>query len=427
MSFAVRLVSIAFAFVVVGFALAAPAQADDAMPLHRAVAEGAVSVRVHGLGASSGDALEVSLRRLVPRSLRVSIAPGTIFRSKNPAAQDMAGARFRGVRAGATSYTPSSEALLDDDAERVMIVEAYCMNFHRANPTRADEFTVAAPGPGLAVLLEEAIRDRRDSRVTQAALWIARDGVSDAELARRFPVGPTDLVEARRWLAAANARPPKPASDPVPAAPAGPGGADSGPPEAYRLGEHGGMTFPDGATFDIGPNMVLFAREEGVVGVDGRGRRWVSRRSRYDGVERVVFVLDGAPPPPPAGAGQKPPATPAPGGAPTPAQAPSAASIDARYRLSVSKAAGAGFFDVPGQPFAASAGLKVGRGPTADRAQIEFAGLTCRPSCDFEIHTDGTLLVSDEGVRATDASKKAWISRRVSLDGKSVVVFLPAP
>jgi len=54
---------------------------------------------------------------------------------------------------------------------------------------------------------------------------------------------------------------------------------------------------------------------------------------------------------------------------------------------------------------------------------VRYAGLVFREACTVNIEEDGTLLVDKTDVGAVDANGRAWRSRSVSLNGKTVIAF----
>jgi hypothetical protein len=92
-----------------------------------------------------------------------------------------------------------------------------------------------------------------------------------------------------------------------------------------------------------------------------------------------------------------------------------------RFRLEPSKS-NAGFFKIPGAPFAAEAGLITEIMFNGD----SFAGLgPLAKGTKLTIGDDGTLLVSREGIVVTDKAGIKWASHKVNMNGMETIVFLP--
>ncbi|MCC7137599.1 MAG: hypothetical protein IT460_04130 [Planctomycetes bacterium] len=178
---------------------------DPVLHLHDAVAQGKVSVEVTAIGGSTGDTVQISVKRLGKDPIHLDLAPGTVFRNVAGTVQDMAGSRIKGERVGASAYTPAVQISLVDDQPHVYVVEAYCMDFHKANPGAGDKFRMEAPTAETTGFMTAAVASGRSIQQVQAALWIKRDGVGDTELMARFPVSAADLKATRQWLANPNA------------------------------------------------------------------------------------------------------------------------------------------------------------------------------------------------------------------------------
>jgi hypothetical protein len=97
------------------------------------------------------------------------------------------------------------------------------------------------------------------------------------------------------------------------------------------------------------------------------------------------------------------------------------ANLERRFRLEPSQRS-KGFFSIPGEPFEAEAGLGTEIVPNGG----SFAGIGLFPKgTKLIIEADGTLSVNREGLVVSDKAGKKWLSRKVKLNGKELVVFLP--
>ncbi|MFA6233565.1 MAG: aspartyl protease family protein [Bacteroidota bacterium] len=196
-----------------------PSFSQNVMPLHEAVQAGLVEMRVTGRGNSSGDAIQLELRRSdeaedeegLPLDLDLSFEPGTVFRCLNPAAQDMIGSALRGEMISETEYRPTLKITLSDDALHRYLVEAYCLDFNKANPSTTDEFRIEAPDTDLAVLLREGKARSARVEVLQAAIWQTRGDVTDVTMMSRFPVDESMLDNARFLISTVRSDAPPPA------------------------------------------------------------------------------------------------------------------------------------------------------------------------------------------------------------------------
>lgn len=176
------------------------AHAENAVPLQKAVMEGQAQLTITGLGGSAGDTIRITVQRKVPETLKLTLAPGTVLRSISGKAQDMVVAAIKGERVDATTYRPATEIVLTDDDNHQYIVEAYCLDFRKANPTSKDRFALFPCDTRSANLILMGKEAKLPIGVIQSALWIDREGVSSSELKRRFPVGDDDIKAARMLL-----------------------------------------------------------------------------------------------------------------------------------------------------------------------------------------------------------------------------------
>lgn len=188
-------VTVCFLFCGQSVAIAGPP-----IPLHEAVRDGSVKLSVTGLGGSTGDVIQVVAQRQSKEVLRISLSPGTVFRSLSGTVQNMAGATIKGERVTDKTYRPSAEIILADDSEHTFVVEAYCMDFHKANPGTKDRFDVTPPDDRTVQVLAAGRKLSASVKVIQSALWIDRDGAPPEQLKQRFSVNDQDLVAAHALL-----------------------------------------------------------------------------------------------------------------------------------------------------------------------------------------------------------------------------------
>jgi len=178
--------------------VATTAFAQVAIPLDQAVRDGKVSVRVYGLGGSTGDSLEIAVQSRVSDVLRLSITPGTVFRCSG-GAQDMVAATVKGLRLSGSTYSPTSVIHLDPQQQRTYVVEAYCLDFHKDNPGTGDTFRVGTLDRKSERILRAGSQESASIGAIQSALWMDR-GVSTSRLRGRLPVSDDDVRQAREIL-----------------------------------------------------------------------------------------------------------------------------------------------------------------------------------------------------------------------------------
>jgi hypothetical protein len=132
-------------------------KADD---FAAAVSAGKVQVSFRGNGASSGDSIEVLVTRTdkTGGNLELTVAPGTRLQSGNRAAQIMVIAAVKGRVMGENSYSPSS-VIEVGDTPTTYVLEAYCSEFEKDNPSSATTFHL---GPVDPVLACDCVQSRPD-------------------------------------------------------------------------------------------------------------------------------------------------------------------------------------------------------------------------------------------------------------------------
>lgn len=176
-----------------------------------AAAAGRVEIQITGLGASTGDSMVITVRRLVPETLRLTLAPGTMIKSGNQQTQDMVTAKIKGERipGDENRYWVMSEIVLADDRTRSFIVEAYCLDFDKENPNRGSTYRLLSVDPRAKKIILAGKERNVTPEVLQASIWIDRAGLSDSALKQRFPVDDKDIKAARSLLADIDAEPVK--------------------------------------------------------------------------------------------------------------------------------------------------------------------------------------------------------------------------
>ena len=226
--------------------------AFESLPLHEAAAQGKVSVRVTSLGGSTGDAILLTVKRLRPQPLQVTLAPGTVLRSGQASVQNMAAAKIRGKPMAGNRLEPMSDFYLDNDEEQTLVVRAYCLDFDKDNPATGDTFTIQGPDLNMARLLRLARESGEDTNTTQAAVWIIKDSVTDESLKAKFPINNQQLTAARALVQRTTA-----ASDALAQLPR----ADSGPPAEKMFSIAGRLV--DRADNPVGGQIVYAMRMKG--------------------------------------------------------------------------------------------------------------------------------------------------------------------
>ena len=186
------------ALLVIGGTLAASAQ--EPIPLDQAIKDGKVKAEISGTGGSTGDSILLKVQRQTPDTLVLTMAAGTVFKNVGGNAQNMAGAAIKGERVGDKKYRRSATIVLEDSARHTYIIEAYCLDFHKANPSTTDSFTIAPADAMAQRIIAAGKQSGGGIKVIQSALWIYRDKLTDRELKSRFPVTDEEVAAARALL-----------------------------------------------------------------------------------------------------------------------------------------------------------------------------------------------------------------------------------
>lgn len=173
--------------------------ADRAIPLHVAIEKGLVDVSVNGRGSSTGDSVQVTVKRTTNREVRVEVAPGTVIESKAGDVQSMALGGVKYERIG-NGYYEAEAIELADDKPHVYILQGFCRDFEKPTPQTQSTFNVAAPDKADASVLAQALRVGASTKLTQAAIWIKRSNVSDEQLRKSFPMTDEEIQAARQLL-----------------------------------------------------------------------------------------------------------------------------------------------------------------------------------------------------------------------------------
>jgi hypothetical protein len=123
---------------VCAFLTCSVSQAED---LATAVSAGKVQVTFRGNGASSGDSIMVIVKKADKsgENLALTVSAGTRLKSGNPSAQSMVIAAVKGQVMGENSYSPSS-VIQVGDTPTTYVLEAYCSEFEKDNPSSATTF-----------------------------------------------------------------------------------------------------------------------------------------------------------------------------------------------------------------------------------------------------------------------------------------------
>ena len=188
----------------IGF-LAMSVQAQERIPLHVAVQKGLVNVEVTGRGVCSGDAVQVEVRRTPAAGhVIVEVNPGTVIETTVDGVQSMALQKVRYVRVGVGNFQATTEIDLIDDKPRTCVMVGFCRNFRKKTPQAEHRFSVHAPDARDGQLIETAAKYSTTVKVTQAALWIQREGVNEQDLQKRYRLTSAEVQAAKKLVVCVN-------------------------------------------------------------------------------------------------------------------------------------------------------------------------------------------------------------------------------
>jgi len=179
--------------------------------LAEAVEQELVEAEIFGTGACAGDSIILRIRRTLPRTIDIIVTPGTVLISSNPAIQAMIIRRLRGFAPHDHFFTVTESIYLNSDEAEEYLIEAYCRDFQKGNPTPTTRFSIADTASAEIMDILEASNEIPEEQTSiaaiQVAIWVVTEDISHQELAQRFRTSPEDLDKARGILQAAGIDP----------------------------------------------------------------------------------------------------------------------------------------------------------------------------------------------------------------------------
>lgn len=175
------------------------ALSQEQLELSEAAKQGLVTVSFSSLGGSSGDTVVATVSRTKSagsRRLSLSVRPGTILRSRSAGVQSMALAAVKGKVVDSNSYSPSERIEIYRENVVKYLIEAYCSEFEKDNPSESTVFLLSPPDSVLACALEASRRGSLSVPATQAAVWIITDRVDYKSMREKFEVNETEWRQA---------------------------------------------------------------------------------------------------------------------------------------------------------------------------------------------------------------------------------------
>lgn len=185
--------------------LAATFDAHAQYSLPDAIAQGFVTAEVSGNGSSSGDSILITVERgdaAPPGEMTLSIPRGTVLAPGIGAMQKMVVSGVRGERVSASQYAPGSSIVVPESGRKTYMVEAYCAEFAKENPSTSTTFQFEPVNPRLECLLKWGKMLGLSVNAVQAAVWMETDKATYELATEKFQVSPADWQEACKVRAA---------------------------------------------------------------------------------------------------------------------------------------------------------------------------------------------------------------------------------
>lgn len=158
-----------------------------ALSLREALDQGVVEAQIQGTGFASGASTTLVVRRLVPRNLRITVDPGTVLLNSVSSEQNMVVRRLLGLQTRGQQYEPAEAIVLVTDESQTYVLEAYCLDLQKDNPSAGASFSLGGPpSPAVSAVLaaiDTAPGASEDFAAIQAAIWATGDVTTWNELA----------------------------------------------------------------------------------------------------------------------------------------------------------------------------------------------------------------------------------------------------
>lgn len=166
--------------------------AQTATPtLQEAIAAGQANARFYGTGGSSGDSVKVEVSK-GPKAASgpktVTIPPGSQLESSEASAQSMMVLEVAGRVTGPGTYAPSANIVIPTTGVATYILNAFCAEFHKDNPSENTHFTLSSPDTTLACIARQSLEAHSSLEATQAAVWMYTDHLTFQEMNEKVSI-----------------------------------------------------------------------------------------------------------------------------------------------------------------------------------------------------------------------------------------------
>jgi hypothetical protein len=184
--------------------MAIPVQAQQT--IQQAVAAGKLVTSIEGTGGSSGDSIKLKVRKgpnAGNEPVDATMPPGTKLANTGGGGQSMVAMGISGEDVGGGLMRPTSIIHLVG-AAATYILEAFCAEFEKENPSEADRFTLGPPDPLVSCLAREG--SSLSLAAKQAAVWMYTDNITYEHMNQKFDVSANEWAAAQKVYRACRAR-----------------------------------------------------------------------------------------------------------------------------------------------------------------------------------------------------------------------------
>ncbi len=174
-------------------------------------AAGHVSVTFMGSGGSSGDAVLVTVKKTssAPKGeLTLTLPAGSRLTNARASEQNMVVGAVRGRLHGHDQYSPESTIRVSGTEPITYVLDAYCADFAKDNPSESTSFALSQPDQELACLLKET--QNRSVATRQATVWIKMDRITFTQMNEKFPVSTAEWADAEKAMTRCQGNSPRP-------------------------------------------------------------------------------------------------------------------------------------------------------------------------------------------------------------------------
>ncbi len=158
--------------------------------------------RIYGVGSSSGDSIMIDVKRVVNYTLEIEIEVGREITTSISSEQNMAIRRIKGKPMDATRYEPAVKITLDTQEIKTYILEAYCLEFDKDNPSGQNRFSIGGINTEIKKIFNAAdeLPDAGSIAAIQIAIWVMTDDISRQDIEEKLDISEGDIQNAKTLL-----------------------------------------------------------------------------------------------------------------------------------------------------------------------------------------------------------------------------------